>query len=315
MKKAKSMAAYVRDRKGRRWYHLSVLAMLEEYGHGQRKDPEEVIREKARKLVARAQSKGWGGPPFDPVLLASFLKIKTNPAPPDFHVDALIFPVPGQQLEIQFNPSRPNTRRNFSICHEIAHTFFPDCYEHVRLRSRNKRQFDPDAEVERLCDIGASELLLPLDPFLKCVRRYGMTLRAIDPLRQLFESSRDATISRLVQTTDVECAAVFLEAKLKPSEQKLLRQEAFPFEIPIPQPKMRVSYSVPSPTFALFIPKDKSVPETSCVYEAVLEGRIAKRAEKWGLQDFPLSRIEAMPLPPKDLDESIPRAVALVIPL
>ena len=51
--------------------------------------------------------------------------------------DARVFWVNGR-FEIEYNPHRPRGRVNFSIAHEIAHTFFEDCAEEVRNRSREK---------------------------------------------------------------------------------------------------------------------------------------------------------------------------------
>lgn len=303
---------YVMGRDGKRWHHKSVLALVREFGS--ERDPRELIRERARELVVQAKELGWSGPPYNPYFLASLLKIKIHPANPEFLDDAFIFPARGQQLEIMFNPSRPDTRRNFSICHEIGHTFFPDCYEHVRMRSSSRNKFDPDTEVEQLCNIAASELLFPLESFLEKVQAYGITLKAIDPIRRSFEASREATIRRMVDTTDLPCAAVFLELKHKPSEMSLMRQRGFDFGIPPPEPKMRVSYSVPSSSFSVFIPSDKSVPDNSCVYEAIDTDSISKAVEQWEVRGFTKSRVEAMPLPPSDFDEPVPRAVALVVP-
>ena len=39
--------------------------------------------------------------------------------------DAELHPAENGRMVIRYNPAKPKTRRNFSIAHEIAHTFFP----------------------------------------------------------------------------------------------------------------------------------------------------------------------------------------------
>ena len=117
--------ARVATKRQKVWNHPSVLNLLQGCGG---RDPEAIIREKAREKIDEALDLGWSGPPFNPKRLASILGIKTRPADITFQHDAMIYPVPGQQLEIQFNRLKPESRQNFSICHEIGHTLFPDSY-------------------------------------------------------------------------------------------------------------------------------------------------------------------------------------------
>jgi hypothetical protein len=118
----------------RLWRHPSVFALVREYGNPV--DPAAIVREKARQLVSDAKDHGWTGPPFDPRSLASLLGIKARPDQLGSDHDAFIYPANGQQLEIVFDLACPSTRQNFSICHEIAHTFFPAPFGRIRTRSQ-----------------------------------------------------------------------------------------------------------------------------------------------------------------------------------
>ncbi len=55
-----------------RWKHPSVVRLIEDGKalQGREADPEEIIREKASGLVQYAMGLGWGGPLFDPAVLA-----------------------------------------------------------------------------------------------------------------------------------------------------------------------------------------------------------------------------------------------------
>ena len=293
------------------WRHPSVIALVESYGRGA--DPIMVIRERARNLVAEARKFGWRGPPFDPRALASLRGIRLSPDRLSPQHDALIIPSRGQQLEIVFNETRPITRQNFSICHEVCHTLFPDGYEMIRHRYQRRDAFDSDRELEQLCDIGAAELLLPEDEFRADLDRFGLTLAAVAPFRQRYEASREAVIRRLVQLGRTPIAAAFLEHRLKPSEEDAAHQLSLIRPAHAPQPKFRIAYTVVSDTFPVFLPRHKSVPDTSCVYRAVSQHSFATGTETWNIAGLPPCRVEATPMPSGDDGETL-RAVALLKP-
>jgi len=296
---------------GRRvWRHPSVIALLTAYGR--RADPIAVIRERARDLLTHARSLGWSGPPFDPRVLASCvgIKVRTDVLGPDR--DAYIYPVNTSELEIVYDPTRPTGRQNFSISHEISHTLFPDGYEMVRNRFRSREKFDPDRELEFLCDVAAAEILLPEEEFTSDVKRYGFGLGAVAALRERYQASREAVIRRMVQLDRGRSAAVFLEERLKPSEVATRRQLPLIGEVVEPTPKLRIAYAVPSPAFTVFLPEHKSIPDDSCVYPAIEDGGIEKAREAWAIPGLPECEVEAMLMPTgEDTDASV-RAVALL---
>lgn len=271
-----------------------------------------IIRERAKSLVAEARLLGWGGPPFDPRVLASLRGIKLRPDRLAPGHDAFIVPRDAQQLEIVFDTGRPTTRQNFSISHEICHTLFPDGYEMIRHRHERRTKFDPDREVESLCDTGAAELLLPEDDFSADVNRYGFGLASIALLRERYEASREAVIRRMVQLNRGAAAAVFLEYRLKPSERAAVRQLALLPGGREPHPKLRIAYVVVSDSFKAFLPQHKSIPDDSCVYKAVASGGIEEGIELWEIPGLPRCRVEAMPMPSGDGIELSVRAVTLL---
>jgi len=302
---------FYEDSSGRKWYHKSVLELIKQYSL--KEDPENIIRKRAINLVNEGLQYGWSGPPFDPKILASLKGIKVEKGPPTFKEEAMIFPRGDQQLIILYNPFSPPTRINFSICHELTHTLFPNYYETIKLRSKKRQKFDPNKEIEYLCDIGASEILMPAEFFKKDLKKYGLSLYSVEPLRQIYLASYEAVIRRMIDLADINCAAVFFEFKLKPKEINSAKQITFDF-FESPKPKMRVSYAITSKNFPFFIPKDKSAPDNSCIYKAVITQSIESDIEKWEIKNFGFCRIEAMPIPP-NLPQSPKRIVALVFPL
>jgi hypothetical protein len=292
------------------WRHPSVLGLVEDHGH--RDDPVAIIRERARELVAQAKSLGWSGPPFDPRIMASLRDIdfRSYPLPPK--QDAFIMPKGDNRLEIVFDPTRPLSRQNFSISHEISHTLFPDGYQMIRYRERDRDRFDPDRELEYLCDVGAAEILLPADDFRDDLAVFGSTLHAVAALRERYQASREAVVRRMVQVGREQAAAVFLEYRLKPSERATMRQLSLLGMDDAPQPKLRIAYAVPSERFTVFLPPHKSIPDDSCVYRALETGEVETAEESWRVSGLPPCRVEAMSMPPGDDAEGSLRAVALL---
>jgi hypothetical protein len=89
--------------------------------------------------------------------------------------------------------AEPEARRNFSIAHEIVHTYFREVSPAVR----------GGAEEERLCDVGAAVLTMPaarFEPFL-AARALGLT--AIDECSREFAVSITAAGRRAMELTDV----------------------------------------------------------------------------------------------------------------
>jgi hypothetical protein len=292
------------------WRHRSVLALVTAHGH--ETDPVLVIRERAKEVLAHTRSMGWSGPPFDPRVLASCLGIKVRMELLGPERDAYIYPLNATELEIVYDPTRPASRQNFSICHEVSHTLFPDGYEMVRNRSRARERFDPDRELEYLCDVAAAELLLPETEFMDDVERYGFGLDSVAILRERYQASRQAVILRMVQLDRGQSAAVFLEERLKPSEiagRKQLPLIGDPIE---PAPKLRIAYAVPSPAFAVFLPEHKSIPDDSCAYRAVEGSDVEKAREAWSIPGLPECEVEAMVMPAGDAPDASVRAVAVL---
>lgn len=287
------------------WRHPSVLALL--HGH-KTKDPTEVIRWKARDIVQEARDKGWSGPPFNPLILASILGIKCSPSDKLFSAEAQLSPRPNRQLLLEFNPDRPDGRRNYSVCHEITHTLFDDCYERVHHRTTNRTRFHPDDEVEHLCQIGASELLMPLSEFEKDLSKTEFSLTSVQLLRERYAASREAVLRRMVYLSDHPCAAVFFSRRLSPREKAATRRVGT-----APEPKMRIVYSVRSPEFQIYLPPHKSVSSDSCVSSTSSVDVVEFGRECWDIRGFGNWNIEATRLPTVDeSDDMVPTVAALV---
>ncbi|UCG14331.1 MAG: ImmA/IrrE family metallo-endopeptidase [Deltaproteobacteria bacterium] len=272
----------------RDWRHPSVHALQETYGG--RLSPEQSVRKRAGEIIEYARRLEWKGPPYNPRVLASLLGIKVEVRDLDPRTDGVLCVNCNGNLEILVNAGAPVARQNFTIFHEIAHTFFPDHFEIVRKRQSAGKVEEHHWELEMLCNLGASELLMPMDKFARDVVYHGFSLRSVDALKERYEASAEAVIRRMVATELEICCSVFFKRMLKPSErtQKSTRVQSPPWE------KMRVDYVVPSEDFPCFIPRYKSPPADSCVNHALLCSGVICETEKWDLASHvPQFRVEA----------------------
>src|SRR5258708_5024159 len=173
------------------WTHPSVTAL--------EGDPIEALIGLARTLVMKAMEAGWNGPPYDPFALAEYEGIRIVPT--EDVIDARTFGSVTPKFTIEFNPSRPPARIRYSIAHEIAHTLFPDCAAAVRNRATHEHMVADEWQLEMLCNIAASEILVPLGSLGK-VREVPPSVDKVLELRREFQVSFEAMALRLVRITN-----------------------------------------------------------------------------------------------------------------
>ena len=98
------------------------------------------------------------------------------------------------------NRAHPNTRQAFSLAHEIGHLLLlaqgdAEPKFRSRLGSCTGTAQDP---IERICDVLASEMLMPEEPFASVVGKSGWRLSSVSKLKAAFGTSYEATARRLV---------------------------------------------------------------------------------------------------------------------
>jgi Zn-dependent peptidase ImmA (M78 family) len=141
--------------------------------------------------------------------------------------DAILVSTASGRL-ILYNPKRPRGRVVFSIGHEITHTFFPNSVTGARFRNICESSSKEANELERLCDLGASELLMPLDQF-QTAARGNYSLGNAERLAARFGSSFEATVYRLATAHPALAVAGLLQYRQRKEErlaQKLARQSS-----------------------------------------------------------------------------------------
>ena len=267
------------------WTNPSVLSLAGE------SNPIDVITQKARAMVFDAIQGGWSGPPFDPFALAEHLRIAITPR--EDIADARTVPV-GSELAIEFNPNRPRSRVRYSICHEIAHTLFPDCKDLIRNRLAHEQMHGDDWQLEMLCNIGASELLMPIGS-LPLLAAEHVTLDTILDLRKKYEVSTEAILLRAVRVTSEVCS-MFTASRRDDAKSGIVCQ---------------MDYAVSSKSWrGPSLPAGFILPKSTVASECTAIGFTAKAQEDWG-DPFGKLRVECVGIPsyPGDV---FPRVAGIV---
>jgi IrrE N-terminal-like domain len=112
------------------------------------------------------------------------------------------------KLRICVNENDDETRRRFTVCHEIAHRVLGLPSEHSENSPWSYAKRSPN---EILCDVFAAELLLPYKLFKPLVEKSEISLAAIDGFAELAVASKMATGSRFATLASAPCAFVLAE--------------------------------------------------------------------------------------------------------
>lgn len=250
-----------------KWTHPSVVAFAK------KADPVEEILRATREVVLKAIEDGWNGPPFDPFELASHLELRVVPS--QEVRDAMLVP-DGRRFRLEFNPDQPRRRIRFSIAHEIAHTLFPDCKDQVRHRVRREAMRDDEWQLEMLCNIAASELLMPAGE-LPIGSQARLGIDELIELRDQFDVSLETILLRVVRLERRNCF-VFV-ASFCPSSGRY-----------------RIDYAVETNGAGFGVASGLALPRDSRLERCAAIGFTSKSDETW-VEGQPL-HVECVGIPP-----------------
>jgi hypothetical protein len=197
-------------------------------------------------------------PPIDPAIVASYLGVARVEADDIEVAGCLLCQHSTLVIKVRRHDSRG--RRRFTICHECCHTFFPGFARQPQYRC-NPVLTDSQAQtLERLCDVGASELLLPRRHFGTDLASVGFGVDRIVELSDRYDASLEATAHRMVTVASDPMLFVVLELATKPRD------------LPGAAPKLRVRTSRCNGGFP-FMLRHKSVSPDS-PFARALEGEV-----------------------------------------
>lgn len=258
-------------------------------------------------------------PPFRPELYTALLGIPVVYSREIEGWDALLVPTRAG-YRILCNDRMPPSRRAFSLCHEVGHTFFAGSQakrHFLRTKRREAYLTGEEARLERACDIVAAELLMPQPWFDEAVGRHGFRAGALPALSRDFAVSLEAAALRLVETASRPCAVGFFEFAPRPSTAGGRGRGRGRGRCTGTGPgtgpgdpttqAYRARRVFRSAGFPLLWPEGKSVPSSSIIHRASLQRDELARDETFSLgrtrarvsvSAFPLHRGEGITEPP-----------------
>jgi Zn-dependent peptidase ImmA (M78 family) len=167
--------------------------------HGQ-SDPEQLVLRLCQDLIDECVTQA-GPTPLN--ILASCQGVRAihrKAIRPEIGCSGFLAPVDGG-YEITVNAGEPLERQNFSIAHEIVHTFFRNACPCSQ----------PTEREEHLCNLGAAELTMPASRFSAYLAQSHLSLASVDACKTEFAVSFEAAARRAMSVTS-EPACVFIAA-------------------------------------------------------------------------------------------------------
>ena len=131
-----------------------------------------------------------------------------------------------------------------------------------------------------------------------------ISLKSLEVLSTHYEASKEASAIRMITTNLCPCALMVLDYSYKPAELSQIEKAKYQLNLfddcssGLPSRKLRVQYCIPSKQFSAFIPKHKSIDESSPLYEVsvtqeAFRGDIAPDLKDQSLEVY----AEAMAIP------------------
>lgn len=163
----------------------------------------------------------------------------------------------------------PYFRQRFSQAHELIELLFIELSDEFRFDGLRENIFG--GKKENMCQKGAAHLLMPENSFQPKALELGLSFQAGVSISKIYEVSLTAALFRLVDQFPNSGAVILWKMKNKPSEMKR-RVPENQFAMPgfnssaIAQTKLRVEWAY-GKFKNIYIPKDKSIPKESLVYQ------------------------------------------------
>lgn len=248
------------------WHSEAARALTARWGSP---DPVDAMRAAVRAVLEDAQV---ARPPVNLSLVGSFCGILRTDVVA-MQPSGRLIPVAGG-YRIEVNASESRARQRFSEAHEIVHTMVPSGHTGARGRTdATTGEFPTGNEEEHLCDVGASEMLMPTKLFEADASGMVLAIDSVVRLAGVFDVSLEAAGIRLAQCGLFDCAVLVWEETLKTAQARALHsQHSFPgMEAFQPEPRLRIKFAAVSPALrAHFFPREKSA-DNDCLIQRCLD--------------------------------------------
>ena len=219
----------------------------------------QLVRNTVRKYAST------GIPDFDEICSALGLVVKEVPL--SLAADGVIT----KRKTILINSRiQSKERKRFTQFHEITHHLIDEDGDLISIL-HDVAWAEYDKQVERLCNMGAAEFLMPREEFTKLYETKGFSVELIPFAANYFESSAIATTIQLAQVAPNSCITAICEYGLMPNETAQPQRPLFDEENHAPQPKLHVVYSASAPATKYWLAKGTRIPDDHLIHQAFLK--------------------------------------------
>lgn len=189
---------------------------------------ENKIIERSRLLVTRVINKrGHDKPPFLSEEFSHLVDVKKILKEDLGELGGILLRYSDGYV-IKVNKNHPMTRQNFSFFHEVGHILLDDlesCIAKIDFRSGtfNPQMVDRERSksIEHLCDVAASELLMPENVFKTYLSDSDISINSLEMLARIFNTSIQTTAIRIAETSLKPCISMLW--KQQPGNSNILR--------------------------------------------------------------------------------------------
>ena len=208
-------------------------------------------------------------PDFDEVRFGLGLAVKEVPLPPKINGA-----IEGRTILIN-SRIQNKERKQFTRFHEITHHLIDDDEELISVLhdAAWDQNGEHEKQIERLCNIGAAEFLMPREEFIKLYKEKGFSVELIPSAAKYFESSAIATTIQLAQVAPNSCITAICEYGLMPNETVLSQSNFLNEEAPTTNPKLHVLYSASAPITKYWLARHTNIPDDHLVHQAFLDAQ------------------------------------------
>jgi len=206
----------------------------------------------------------------------------------------------------QVNQRHLYSRQRFTLAHEIGHTFFPGFSRHKVFRQELNKCWLSERRhrnrEEYLCDLFASELILPRSQVTRMIKPGSAALDNLLLIAEEFRASLEATSMKFPKLYPDPLVVWVTEVNL--SERDTGRKltiddgQALLFDLRAPRPRPKVKMVARSITWRHgYIKRGRSVPRRGSIELAYLTGNRINAIERLKLKSFDedLYRVDTYP--------------------
>ena len=203
-------------------------------------------------------------PLFDEIRTGLGLDVKEVELPPE--VDGVL-----AERTILVNSRIQNEdRKQFTRFHEVTHHLINqdgELISEIHDATLNQ-EGEYNRQLERLCNIGAAEFLMPSEEFIKLTEEKGFNVRLIPFAANHFGSSTIATTIQLAQVAPNSCITAICEYGLVPNKTAPSQGHLLESQYLDPKPTLHVGYSASSPSMKYWLARYTNIPDDHLIHQA-----------------------------------------------